>query len=96
MRGATTARGYGTKHQTLRKRWAPIVKRGEAVCARCNLEIPPDPTVTPCPKCGRLHTSWDLGHDDLDRSRWTGPEHQCCNRATNGRDVRRPVRANWW
>jgi hypothetical protein len=26
---------------------------------------------------------WDLGHDDYDRSRYTGPEHRRCNRQTS-------------
>ena len=28
---------------------------------------------------------WDLGHDDIDRSRCTGPEHAACNRAAAAR-----------
>lgn len=37
---------------------------------------------------------WDLGHDDLDRARWSGPEHRRCNRATAGR-VGRLVSRRW-
>lgn len=69
-RGTTTARGYGTQHQALRRQWAPKVATGTVTCWRC----------------GRLISStepWDLGHDDHDRTRYRGPEHaNRCNRAS--------------
>jgi hypothetical protein len=40
-----------------------------------------------CARCGeRIEPGepWDLGHDDVDRSRYTGPEHRRCNRSTRG------------
>lgn len=100
-RASTSERGYGAKHQALRRRWAPVVKRGEAVCARCGKWIPADPSVVRCPRCGRFHLGWDLGHDDRDRSVWSGPEHECCNRGTATHRMRRRVervvsRADWW
>jgi hypothetical protein len=58
---------------------ARLVKAGQADCARCRLPIMPE-------------QDWDLGHDDHDRSRYSGPEHRysrdCSeggNRATAGR-----------
>jgi hypothetical protein len=72
----TTQRGYGNQHQRARKRWARIVAEGGAACARCGRAILP----------GML---WDLGHVDGDRTRYAGPEHRKCNRATSGRRARR-------
>lgn len=71
-RGTTAARGYGGQHQSEREQWRPHVERGEVDCWRCR---------------ERIHEAepWDLGHDDGDRSRYRGPEHVRCNRATTGR-----------
>lgn len=66
--------GYGYAHRQARKRFARLVATGTVVCARAG--------------CGRLidpDEDWDLGHDDSDRTRYVGPEHAACNRATAGR-----------
>jgi len=66
------ARGYGTAHYAARERLLPFVLAGRVSCARCGEPILPG-------------EPWDLGHDDLDRSRYSGPEHRRCNRSTSGR-----------
>lgn len=71
-RGSRQARGYGAAHEALRRRYAPFVARGKVTCWRCGLKIEPT-------------EPWDLGHDDDDRARYTGPEHVRCNRATASR-----------
>jgi hypothetical protein len=63
------ARGYGNDHYKLRAKVAAHVRAGGVRCVRCREPILPS-------------DSWDLGHDDTDRSRYTGPEHARCNRAT--------------
>jgi hypothetical protein len=60
---------YGTHYKRLRKRWALVVRAGNAVCWRCGLPIAPG-------------QPWDLGHDDDDPNVHRGPEHRACNRAT--------------
>lgn len=72
---------YGWKHQKLRNRWARDVARGEVECARCGEPIWPE-------------EPWDLGHVDGDKSRYSGPEHRACNRATAARKPKRRRRVH--
>jgi hypothetical protein len=74
--GNTSRRGYGWKHQKLRNRWAREVARGEVDCARCGEPIWPE-------------EPWDLGHVDGDKTRYSGPEHRACNRATATHNAKR-------
>lgn len=73
-------KGYDARHKALRNRLKPIVAEGKTPCARCGQLI----------KAGE---SWDLGHDDDDRSLYSGPEHAACNRATAGRKAMAASRA---
>lgn len=68
----TNARGYDYRHRQLRERMKPTVEAGGVDCWRCTEPIQPG-------------TPWDVGHDDDDRTRYRGPEHRSCNRATAGR-----------
>ena len=78
----TSARGYGTKHQALRRRWARQIARDEVLCARCGgLIYPEEP--------------WDLGHVDGDKTRYAGPEHRYCNRATAAHKAKRSRRTSY-
>lgn len=80
MATTTVGRGYGAKHQALRRRWAPIVAAGGVICAKV--------AEGKCLRADDQHIQpgepWDLGHTD-DRSAYTGPEHVECNRAAGGR-----------
>lgn len=66
-RGSRQARGYDAQHDALRARWAPLVEAGAVDCARCGRPI-------------AAGSTWDLGHDDHDRTVHRGPEHAVCNR----------------
>lgn len=79
MRAVVSGRGYGHQHRRLREVLAPQVERGGTLCARCGNRILPG-------------EAWDLGHDDVDRSRYSGPEHARCNRATSRHKAERAYR----
>lgn len=81
--GTTKQRGYGWSHEKLRAKLKPQVEAGRAACWRCRLPI-------------QRGQAWDLGHDDLDRTRYRGPEHALAadcpaggNRATRTHAARR-------
>ena len=71
-RGTSTARGYDQAHRARRAAWAPHVSRGLVTCWRCGQPI-------------EAGAPWDLGHDDHDRTKYTGPEHRRCNRGEPSR-----------
>lgn len=66
---------YGYNHQEMRARLAPIVEMGGWICTRYEHPQFPD-----CPGEILPGDPWDLGHDDRNVTRWSGPEHQACNR----------------
>jgi hypothetical protein len=71
---------YPWAHQQERRRLEPAVATGTVRCARAALGqcLMPSPLIHP-------GQPWDLGHPDHDRTRWSGPEHQRCNRAAAAR-----------
>src|SRR5215471_14288220 len=71
-RQTTSKARYDWQHQQRRAAFAPIVLAGGALCARCHEPILPG-------------EPWDMGHVDGDPSRYSGPEHRRCNRATAAR-----------
>jgi hypothetical protein len=62
IRPTTSERGYGFQHQRTRRLVEAVVRSGEARCARCGGRIAPG-------------EPFDLGHDDHDRTRYSGAEH---------------------
>jgi hypothetical protein len=75
-RGTRQQRGYTAQHDRLRERWRPKVELGEVDCHAITCLLPER----------RIHLgmAWDLGHTE-DRTAWTGPEHERCNRSAGGR-----------
>ena len=74
-RGSRQARGYDARHDATRKRWKPIVDAGLVNCWRCGGTLDP--------------SSWHLGHDDHDRSKYRGPECPPCNLSAGGKAAHR-------
>lgn len=73
-RGSRQERGYDAAHDRLRAHYVALQAEGHTLlCARCHEPIRDEP--------------FDLGHDDHDRTRYTGPEHVRCNRATAARGI---------
>lgn len=71
-RGTRQQRGYDADHDLMRARYQSYMDAGVTYsCWRCGKPIDP--------------TSWHLGHDDHDRSKYRGPECPPCNLATAGR-----------
>jgi hypothetical protein len=87
--GATSASGWGTRHQQRRKQLEPLVNSGQADCVRCGNKIEPG-------------TPWALDHRD-DRQGYLGPAHRRCNsiagaekaNANRGRQRERPYITSW-
>ena len=59
---STSQRGYGHRHQQLRRKVGRLVDEGRAYCTRCGGWIAPG-------------SPWDLDHDDRDRSKYRGCSH---------------------
>jgi hypothetical protein len=76
----TSERGYGWRHQQLRRALAPRVATGRVACWRCGELI-------------QAWQEWHLGHDDDDRRVWRGPEHRYCNLSANA--IRTNARIAW-
>lgn len=75
-KASTTARGYGTQHQRERKRWAPVVARGDAYCTETLCLIERDGGS----RWIEPGAAWDLAHTP-DRLAYLGPAHSRCNRS---------------
>lgn len=80
QRGTRQQRGYTSQHDRLRARWKPRVELGQVDCH----------ALTCLHTTRRIHLgmAWDLGHTP-DRTAWTGPEHERCNRSAGGHAVHR-------
>lgn len=74
-RGTKKERGYGADFWAARRYWVDEVNRGGVACWRCKKPLQPG-------------QSFDLGHDDDDRSIIRGPECPRCNRSAGGRKGR--------
>lgn len=66
----TTARGYGAEHQAERRRWEPVVARGDGWCSEPICLMPTRVIQSGAP--------WHLAHDRTNGG-YLGPAHVKCN-----------------
>lgn len=88
----TAEQGYGGDHQKLRRLEDRRVQAGGVPCGApvCLVERDGGSRLI------RPGEAWDLGHDRRDRSRYTGPEHRRCNRATALKVNQRRLASREW
>lgn len=65
-RGTATQRGYGKEFYAIRREYSEQHKTQPLTCWRCGKHIP-------------IGETFNLGHDDWDRTIIRGPEHEHCN-----------------
>lgn len=71
-RGTRQERGYDAAHDAERAEYEQCMAKGEwFMCWRCDAPIDP--------------SNWTLGHCDIDRTIYHGPECPPCDYATSGR-----------
>jgi hypothetical protein len=73
-RAPRAARGYGKRHDQVRKMYEPVIAAGNGWCAETSC-LMPTRYISP-------GEPWDLAHNE-DRTGYKGPAHRRCNRATN-------------
>lgn len=75
-------------HKAERKRWAPVVASGQAMCTEL-VCLEPSRSISP-------GMAWDLAHDRATGG-YLGPAHPRCNRAEGGREKHRraKTRRRW-
>jgi hypothetical protein len=85
MAGRTTELGYDYNHRQIRARLVPLVAKGGWICTRYgHAQFPDCPGEIPAHHPSHASQVWQLGHDDWDKSRYTGPEHKACNQRAGG------------
>jgi hypothetical protein len=80
----TAQRGYGKRHQELRAHWRPFVEAGRVDCTAPVCLVEQDGGTRRIRRYARPD-EWDLGHDEKDRRKYSGPQHAPCNRGQSRR-----------
>lgn len=73
-RGTRHERGYGSRHDAERSKWAPLVESGTVRCVRCGKYVDPS-------------HRWSPDHNE-DRTGYLGVAHATCNLRAGGEAVK--------